>query len=151
MRADNPAPFLRGWIDKYGEIMRFAGLDAEVIETFHVRLTLRFIQILGLILILQILTNHNLINVKTSFNASKYWNRHMRYYRRMKNKSLADDGNWSDAEEFVASGAIRLKEFERGGREFEELQERKRARMEGREPVLAPEKYSIGMNLASSS
>lgn len=36
IRADQPALHLRGWIDKYGEIMRFAGLDEEVRHHFRV-------------------------------------------------------------------------------------------------------------------
>lgn len=69
----------------------------------------------------------------------------MRYYRKMKECPLPCDDDFSDAEEFVVKGSIRLREFEEGGRCYEEVLERGRARAEGRPPVLPEEKYYLGM------
>jgi hypothetical protein len=92
----------------------------------------------------QILFKYGLIGARTCHNACRYWHRHMRYWRRMKACPLPLDDEWSDAEEFVKTGTIRLREFEPGGRDWAEVRERKRARDEGRPPVLPPAKYTFG-------
>jgi hypothetical protein len=68
----------------------------------------------------------------------------MRYYRKMLDKSLPLDDDKSDTEEHVARGSIRLREFEEGGRYYEEQAERQKARAEARAPVLPAEKYYFG-------
>jgi hypothetical protein len=69
----------------------------------------------------------------------------MRYYRKMRECPLPLDDTFSDAEEYVKKGTIRLVEFRKGGRHYAEVKERKRARKEGRAPVLPREKYYFGM------
>jgi hypothetical protein len=96
-------------------------------------------------LIIQILMKNNLVGIKTLLNACTHWNRHMRYYRLMKARPLPRDDDCSDAEEYVRNGTIHLKEFEQGGREYAELMERKKAREEGRHPILPEQKYYFGM------
>lgn len=70
----------------------------------------------------------------------------MRYYRQVKGAPHPNDDHCSDAETHVRNKAIRLKEFERGGRDYAEVQERRQARAEGRAPNLPKEKYVFGMD-----
>ena len=67
----------------------------------------------------------------------------MRHYRKVRERPEPLDGELSDTEPYVGKGDIRLQEFEPGGRHYEEVIERKRARAEGRQPVLPREKYVL--------
>lgn len=67
----------------------------------------------------------------------------MRHYRKIRERPEPLDEELSDTEQYVERGVIRLKEFEPGGRHYDEVIERKRARAEGRQPVLPKEKYVL--------
>lgn len=82
--------------------------------------------------------------MSTHTRITQYWNRHLRHYRKERECPEPHDAEWSDTDEFVRKGQIRLKEFELGGRDYAEILERRAARKQGRKPILPPSKYVFG-------